>query len=67
MVGWSPTLPPEPLLFTAYVHSHMLAVSGNSHVEWVEGNLEDYEQDKIQRLGVDAVEPKRIRDQKFKR
>jgi hypothetical protein len=40
--------------------THMLAFKGDAHVEWFEGNSEDYEADKIDRLGPDAVEPKRI-------
>ncbi len=47
--------------------THILAFEGNSHVEWFEGNFEDYEADKIRRLGPDAVEPKRIRYKKFTR
>ncbi len=47
--------------------THMLAFEGNSHVEWFEGNFEDYEADKIRRLGPDAAEPKRIKYKKFTR
>ncbi|MEL7465090.1 MAG: energy-dependent translational throttle protein EttA [Pseudomonadota bacterium] len=47
--------------------THMLAFEGDSHVEWFEGNFEDYEEDKIKRLGPDAVEPKRIKYKKFTR
>ncbi|MFV0474032.1 MAG: energy-dependent translational throttle protein EttA [Pikeienuella sp.] len=47
--------------------THMLAFEGDSHVEWFEGNFEDYEADKIRRLGPDAVEPTRIKYKKFKR
>ncbi len=47
--------------------THILAFEGDSHVEWFEGNFEDYEQDKIRRLGPDAVEPKRIKYKKFTR
>ena len=47
--------------------THMLAFEGNSHVEWFEGNFEDYEADKIRRLGPDAVEPTRIKYKKFTR
>jgi hypothetical protein len=45
----------------------MLAFEGEGHVEWFEGNFEDYEADKIHRLGPDAVEPKRIKYKKFTR
>ena len=53
--------------FLDRICTHMLAFEGDSRVEWFEGNFEDYEQDKIRRLGPDAVEPKRIRYKKFKR
>jgi len=47
--------------------THMLAFEGDAHVEWFEGNFEAYEEDKIRRLGPDAVEPKRIKYKKFAR
>ena len=47
--------------------THMLAFEGDAHVEWFEGNFEDYEEDKKRRLGPDAVEPKRIKYKKFAR
>ncbi|MEM7177075.1 MAG: energy-dependent translational throttle protein EttA [Pseudomonadota bacterium] len=47
--------------------THILAFEGEGHVEWFEGNFEDYEADKIRRLGPDAVEPKRIKYKKFAR
>ena len=47
--------------------THILAFEGEAHVEWFEGNFEDYEEDKIRRLGPDAVEPKRIKYKKFAR
>ena len=53
--------------FLDRICTHMLAFEGESRVEWFEGNFEDYEQDKIRRLGPDAVDPKRIRYKKFKR
>ena len=37
----------------------MLAFEDDAHVEWFEGNFEDYEDDKIRRLGPDAVDPSR--------
>ncbi|SFZ82933.1 ATP-binding cassette protein, ChvD family [Devosia enhydra] len=46
-------------MFLDRLATHMLAFEGNSHVEWFEGNFHDYEQDKIRRLGADAVNPKR--------
>ncbi|SMO79669.1 energy-dependent translational throttle protein EttA [Paracoccus laeviglucosivorans] len=47
--------------------THILAFEGDAHVEWFEGNFEDYEADKIRRLGPDAVEPKRVKYKKFTR
>ena len=44
--------------FLDRICTHMLALEGDAHVEWFEGNFEDYEADKIRRLGPDAVEPK---------
>ena len=41
--------------------THILAFEGGSHVEWFEGNYQDYEQDKKRRLGEDALNPKRIK------
>ena len=47
--------------------THILSFEGEGHVEWFEGNFEAYEEDKIRRLGPDAVEPKRIKYKKFAR
>ncbi len=47
-------------MFLDRLATHMLAFEGNSHVEWFEGNFEDYEKDKIRRLGANAVNPKRM-------
>ena len=41
--------------------THILAYEDNGHVEWFEGNFEDYEKDKIRRLGADAAKPHRTR------
>ena len=41
--------------------THILAFEGDSHVEWFEGNFQDYEADKVRRLGAAAVEPHRIK------
>ncbi len=41
--------------------THILAFEGDSHVEWFEGNFQDYEADKRRRLGADAIEPHRIK------
>lgn len=47
-------------MFLDRLATHMLAFEGDSHVEWFEGNFEDYEADKVRRLGPDAVNPKRV-------
>ncbi|MGX5665140.1 energy-dependent translational throttle protein EttA [Rhizobium daejeonense] len=47
-------------MFLDRLATHILAFEGDSHVEWFEGNFEDYEQDKIRRLGADSVNPKRV-------
>ncbi len=41
--------------------THILAFEGDSHVEWFEGNFDDYEADKKRRLGSDADQPHRIK------
>ncbi|OOL17689.1 ABC transporter ATP-binding protein [Bombella intestini] len=41
--------------------THILAFEGDSHVEWFEGNFQQYEEDKRRRLGPDSTEPSRIR------
>ena len=45
--------------------THILAFEGDSHVEWFEGNFEDYEADRHRRLGTDADEPHRIKYRKI--
>ncbi|QKV18826.1 energy-dependent translational throttle protein EttA [Oricola thermophila] len=47
-------------MFLDRLATHILAFEGDSHVEWFEGNFEEYEQDKIRRLGPDSVNPKRV-------
>jgi ATP-binding cassette ChvD family protein len=53
--------------FLDRVATHILSFEGDSHVEWFEGNFEDYEEDKKRRLGEDSVLPKRIKYKKFAR
>lgn len=53
--------------FLDRICTHILAFEGDAHVEWFEGNFEDYEEDKKRRLGPDALEPKRIKHKKFTR
>ncbi len=47
-------------MFLDRLATHILAFEGDSHVEWFEGNFEDYEQDKVRRLGPDALNPTRV-------
>ncbi len=53
--------------FLDRICTHILAFEGEAHVEWFEGNFEDYEEDKKRRLGADALEPKRVKFKKFTR
>jgi len=53
--------------FLDRIATHILAFEGDSHVEWFEGNFQDYEQDKMRRLGTDSVLPQRIKYKKFTR
>ena len=47
--------------FLDRIATHILAFEGDSHVEWFEGNFEDYMEDKKRRLGAEAEVPKRIK------
>jgi ATP-binding cassette ChvD family protein len=47
-------------MFLDRLATHILAFEGDSHVEWFEGNFEDYEKDKVRRLGPDALTPHRM-------
>ncbi|MGA8820210.1 MAG: energy-dependent translational throttle protein EttA [Xanthobacteraceae bacterium] len=53
--------------FLDRIATHILAFEGDSHVEWFEGNFQDYEQDKMRRFGTDTVLPQRIKYKKFTR
>ena len=53
--------------FLNRIATHILAYEGMSHVEWFEGNYDDYEKDKKVRLGHDADQPHRIKFKKFSR
>ncbi len=53
--------------FLDRIATHILSFEGDSHVEWFEGNFQDYEEDKKRRLGEDSVLPKRIKYKKFAR
>src|SRR6185369_9753221 len=47
--------------FLDRIATHMLAFEGDSHVEWFEGNYQDYEADLHRRRGGEADQPHRIR------
>jgi ATP-binding cassette ChvD family protein len=47
--------------FLDRIATHMLAFEGGSHVEWFQGNYQDYEADRHRRLGAEADQPHRIR------
>ena len=53
--------------FLDRIATHILAFEGDSHVEWFEGNYQDYEKDKMRRLGTDSIIPQRIKYKKFSR
>jgi ATP-binding cassette ChvD family protein len=53
--------------FLDRIATHILAFEDDSHVEWFEGNFQDYEQDKMRRLGTDSVIPHRLKYKKFSR
>jgi len=47
--------------FLDRIATHILAFEGDSHVEWFEGNFQDYEADRKRRLGDDADQPHRLK------
>ncbi len=47
--------------FLDRIATHILAFEGDSHVEWFEGNYQDYEKDRKKRMGADADQPHRIK------
>ena len=53
--------------FLDRIATHILAFEDDSHVEWFEGNFQDYEADKMRRLGQDSIIPHRLKYKKFKR
>ncbi len=53
--------------FLDRIATHILAFEGDSHVEWFEGNFQDYEKDKMRRLGTDSIIPHRLKYKKFSR
>jgi energy-dependent translational throttle protein EttA len=53
--------------FLDRIATHMLAFEGDSHVEWFQGNYQDYEADRKRRLGAAADQPHRIKYRKLMR
>jgi ATP-binding cassette ChvD family protein len=53
--------------FLDRVATHILAYEGDSQWFWFEGNFEAYEQNKVERLGVDAARPHRATYRKLTR
>src|ERR1700690_3017991 len=53
--------------FLDRIATQILAFEGDSHVEWFEGNFQDYEADKMRRLGQDSIIPHRLKYKKFSR
>ena len=53
--------------FLDRIATHILAFEGDSHVEWFEGNFQDYEEDKRRRLGDAADRPTRLAYKKLTR
>jgi energy-dependent translational throttle protein EttA len=51
--------------FLDRIATHILAFEGDSHVEWFEGNYDDYEADRKRRLGAQAEQPHRIKYKKL--
>ena len=53
--------------FLDRIATHILSFEGDSHLEWFEGNFQEYEADKMRRLGTDSVIPHRLKYKKFSR
>jgi len=53
--------------FLDRIATHILAFEGESHVEWFEGNFQEYEKDKMRRLGQDSIIPHRVKYKKLTR
>ncbi len=51
--------------FLDRIATHIIAFEGDSNVVMVEGNFQDYEEDKKKRLGADAVRPHRVKYRKL--
>ncbi len=53
--------------FLDRIATHILAFEGDAYVHWCEGNYQTYEQQRKERLGISADEPKRFKYKKLKR
>ena len=53
--------------FLDRVATHILAYEGDSKWFWFEGNFEDYEKNKVERLGIEATRPHRATYRKLTR
>ncbi|HEV2614894.1 MAG TPA: energy-dependent translational throttle protein EttA [Gammaproteobacteria bacterium] len=51
--------------FLDRIATHILAFEGDSTVTWFEGNFQDYEADRLRRLGDAAIQPHRVRYKKL--
>ncbi len=51
--------------FLDRICTHIMAFEGDSRVVMVEGNFQDYEEDKKKRLGAEAVQPHRVKFKKL--
>ncbi|MBI5515182.1 MAG: energy-dependent translational throttle protein EttA [Deltaproteobacteria bacterium] len=51
--------------FLDRIATHMLVFEGDSKVVWFEGNYQDYEADRVKRLGAEAAQPHRVRFKKI--
>jgi len=53
--------------FLDRVATHILAFEGNSQVKWFEGNYQEYEENRRERLGISEDQPSRIQYKKLMR
>ena len=53
--------------FLDRIATHILAFEDEAHVEWFEGNYQDYTKDRKRRLGAEADRPHRIKYKKLTR
>ena len=51
--------------FLDRIATHILAFEGDSQTTWFEGNYSEYEADRIERLGEEAINPHRIKYKKL--